>query len=57
MVGRAGRPQFDTEATAVIMTRLQDKVRITLTSNYGLKCCQTDLSELYLIGRTVTFGI
>ncbi|KAJ2948978.1 hypothetical protein O0L34_g5918 [Tuta absoluta] len=26
MVGRAGRPQFDTEATAVIMTRLQDKV-------------------------------
>ncbi|KAJ8721970.1 hypothetical protein PYW08_004372 [Mythimna loreyi] len=28
MVGRAGRPQFDTEATAVIMTRLVDKVRI-----------------------------
>ncbi|XP_063535997.1 probable ATP-dependent DNA helicase HFM1 [Cydia strobilella] len=27
MVGRAGRPQFDTEATAVIMTRLQDKPR------------------------------
>uniref|UniRef100_A0A2A4IWG5 Helicase C-terminal domain-containing protein n=1 Tax=Heliothis virescens TaxID=7102 RepID=A0A2A4IWG5_HELVI len=27
MVGRAGRPQFDTEATAVIMTRLVDKVR------------------------------
>ncbi|XP_037294374.1 probable ATP-dependent DNA helicase HFM1 [Manduca sexta] len=27
MVGRAGRPQFDTEATAVIMTRLADKVR------------------------------
>ncbi|CAH2048513.1 unnamed protein product, partial [Iphiclides podalirius] len=26
MVGRAGRPQFDTEATAVIMTRLADKV-------------------------------
>ncbi|XP_039753359.1 probable ATP-dependent DNA helicase HFM1 [Pararge aegeria] len=27
MVGRAGRPQFDTEATAVIMTRVQDKPR------------------------------
>ncbi|XP_038210055.1 probable ATP-dependent DNA helicase HFM1 [Zerene cesonia] len=27
MVGRAGRPQFDTEATAVIMTRLADKAR------------------------------
>ncbi|XP_026327613.1 probable ATP-dependent DNA helicase HFM1 [Hyposmocoma kahamanoa] len=27
MVGRAGRPQFDTEATAVIMTRLCDKPR------------------------------
>ncbi|XP_045772503.1 probable ATP-dependent DNA helicase HFM1 [Maniola jurtina] len=27
MVGRAGRPQYDTEATAVIMTRLQDKTR------------------------------
>ncbi|XP_049873449.1 probable ATP-dependent DNA helicase HFM1 [Pectinophora gossypiella] len=27
MVGRAGRPQFDTEATAVIMTRLKDKPR------------------------------
>ncbi|XP_064072745.1 probable ATP-dependent DNA helicase HFM1 [Vanessa tameamea] len=27
MVGRAGRPQYDTEATAVIMTRLQDKSR------------------------------
>ncbi|CAH0585842.1 unnamed protein product [Chrysodeixis includens] len=27
MVGRAGRPQFDTEATAVIMTRLVDKPR------------------------------
>ncbi|XP_073956521.1 uncharacterized protein [Choristoneura fumiferana] len=27
MVGRAGRPQFDTEATAVIMTRLNDKAR------------------------------
>ncbi|XP_050351161.1 probable ATP-dependent DNA helicase HFM1 [Nymphalis io] len=27
MVGRAGRPQYDTEATAVIMTRLQDKAR------------------------------
>lgn len=26
MVGRAGRPQFDTEATAVIMTRFCDKV-------------------------------
>ncbi|XP_063825930.1 probable ATP-dependent DNA helicase HFM1 [Ostrinia nubilalis] len=25
MVGRAGRPQFDTEATAVIMTRQRDK--------------------------------
>ncbi|CAH0691742.1 unnamed protein product [Spodoptera exigua] len=30
MVGRAGRPQFDTEATAVIMTRLVDKVRLFL---------------------------
>ncbi|XP_048478525.1 probable ATP-dependent DNA helicase HFM1 [Plutella xylostella] len=30
MVGRAGRPQFDTEATAVIMTRMQDKVRCFL---------------------------
>ncbi|CAG4956316.1 unnamed protein product [Colias eurytheme] len=30
MVGRAGRPQFDTEATAVIMTRLADKVRFML---------------------------
>ncbi|KAL4707758.1 hypothetical protein ACJJTC_001704 [Scirpophaga incertulas] len=28
MVGRAGRPQFDTEATAVIMTRQRDKVCI-----------------------------
>ncbi|XP_059053609.1 probable ATP-dependent DNA helicase HFM1 [Achroia grisella] len=27
MVGRAGRPQYDTEATAVIMTRLNDKSR------------------------------
>ncbi|XP_013143860.1 PREDICTED: probable ATP-dependent DNA helicase HFM1 [Papilio polytes] len=27
MVGRAGRPQFDTEATAVIMTRITDKAR------------------------------
>nr|XP_034832239.1 probable ATP-dependent DNA helicase HFM1 [Maniola hyperantus] len=27
MVGRAGRPQYDTEATAVIMTRQQDKTR------------------------------
>ncbi|XP_028173539.1 probable ATP-dependent DNA helicase HFM1 [Ostrinia furnacalis] len=27
MVGRAGRPQFDTEATAVIMTRQRDKAR------------------------------
>ncbi|XP_068633518.1 probable ATP-dependent DNA helicase HFM1 [Battus philenor] len=27
MMGRAGRPQFDTEATAVIMTRLEDKGR------------------------------
>ncbi|XP_072948761.1 probable ATP-dependent DNA helicase HFM1 [Epargyreus clarus] len=27
MVGRAGRPQFDTEATAVIMTRMADKAR------------------------------
>ncbi|XP_045541613.1 probable ATP-dependent DNA helicase HFM1 [Papilio machaon] len=27
MVGRAGRPQFDSEATAVIMTRLADKAR------------------------------
>ncbi|CAK1580092.1 unnamed protein product [Parnassius mnemosyne] len=27
MVGRAGRPQFDTEATAVIMTRLTEKAR------------------------------
>ncbi|XP_045536662.1 ATP-dependent DNA helicase MER3 homolog [Papilio machaon] len=27
MIGRAGRPQFDSEATAVIMTRLADKAR------------------------------
>ncbi|XP_045516918.1 probable ATP-dependent DNA helicase HFM1 [Pieris brassicae] len=27
MVGRAGRPQYDTEATAVIMTRMADKAR------------------------------
>ncbi|OWR41095.1 putative HFM1 protein [Danaus plexippus plexippus] len=30
MIGRAGRPQYDREATAVIMTRLQDKVSITM---------------------------
>lgn len=28
MIGRAGRPQFDNEATAVIMTRLSTKVLI-----------------------------
>ncbi|KAJ0176747.1 hypothetical protein K1T71_007926 [Dendrolimus kikuchii] len=28
MVGRAGRPQYDTEATAVIMTTLKDKVSL-----------------------------
>lgn len=26
MIGRAGRPQFDTEATALILTTLKDKV-------------------------------
>ena len=28
MIGRAGRPQFDTSATAVIMTKNQTKVLI-----------------------------
>ena len=33
MIGRAGRPQFDTSATAVIMTRTQTKVGcLTLNS-------------------------
>lgn len=35
MVGRAGRPQYDTEATAVIMTRLQDKVS-AFSLNYNI---------------------
>ena len=26
MIGRAGRPQFDTSATAIIMTKMTDKV-------------------------------
>jgi replicative superfamily II helicase len=26
MIGRAGRPQFDKSATAVIMTKIEDKV-------------------------------
>ena len=28
MTGRAGRPQFDTHATAVIMTKTKHKVRV-----------------------------
>lgn len=31
MIGRAGRPQFDTSATAVILTTNQDKVSVTIT--------------------------
>ncbi|KPI97677.1 putative ATP-dependent DNA helicase HFM1 [Papilio xuthus] len=34
MVGRAGRPQFDSEATAVIMTRLADKVSTSVKRGF-----------------------
>lgn len=59
MVGRAGRPQFDTEATAVIMTRMQDKVstylhnfltiRYRIEEQYSLappKRLETDFDEI-----------
>ena len=31
MIGRAGRPQFDTSATAVIMTKNQTKVSLVMS--------------------------
>jgi ATP-dependent DNA helicase HFM1/MER3 len=30
MIGRAGRPQFDRTANAVIMTKMNEKVRLVL---------------------------
>lgn len=36
MIGRAGRPQFDTTATAIIMTTSADKVRIIIFIIYFL---------------------
>ncbi|XP_052747667.1 probable ATP-dependent DNA helicase HFM1 [Galleria mellonella] len=45
MVGRAGRPQYDTEATAVIMTRLNDKPR------YQALVCGSEPLQSYLHKR------
>ncbi|RVE49498.1 hypothetical protein evm_005839 [Chilo suppressalis] len=45
MLGRAGRPQFDTDATAVIMTRQRDKlltVRITFVLSDWYNTIQTN---------------
>lgn len=30
MIGRAGRPQYDTNATAIIMTKISMKVMMTI---------------------------
>lgn len=54
MVGRAGRPQFDTEATAVIMTRLQDKVRSAGMTVVSLMHVSFSLTHLILISSDRT---
>ena len=65
MIGRAGRPQFDTSATAVIMTKNQTKVgffwhvrrRSREQSDQGLHCllfCLHLLDSL-LYGRVTLF--
>lgn len=40
MTGRAGRPQFDTHATAVIMTKMQHKVKLmnAVSTSSGSSC-------------------
>ena len=42
MIGRAGRPQFDTSATAVIMTKNATKVRKRLQTMVALALTVSD---------------
>ncbi|XP_049604045.1 probable ATP-dependent DNA helicase HFM1 [Syngnathus scovelli] len=42
MIGRAGRPQFDTSATAVIMTKMQTRDKLTKLMN-GMEIIESSL--------------